>query len=177
MDTQILHKNFSEGVNHGVHQLLAQDTWKPLLEGHNFLIQYPSFQCGGWAKKWPENNSNMELLLLTAKLNRPTNSAYLARSNRDCNAELAEGLSFNIKKGGLYIYGNTFPIYKLEYMPNFRRWCRGFKFGIVCLRDWENFPKIPQSFFLISNEWAPEYQLGKILRFKANGNGVKFRLF
>ncbi|WP_413437606.1 DUF6311 domain-containing protein [Sulfuriferula sp. GW1] len=176
VDTQLLRRNMAENMHLGSAQVLSQKTWRPLLEGHQFLKQYPSFQCGGWAGKWPDNNANMELLWLAAKLDKPSNSAYLARSNRNCKDELAEGLSFNIEAGGLYVFGNNFPINQIAGLPNFREWCREFKYGVVCSRNWVAFPQIAfqQEFVRISKEWAPEYQLGKTLQFNVNGNGKYF---
>ncbi|MHB8370213.1 MAG: DUF6311 domain-containing protein [Leptospirales bacterium] len=175
-DTQLLRRNMAEAVQNGYAQVLSQKVWKPLLEEHQFLEQYPSFQCGGWAGKWPDNNSNMELLLLAAKLDIPSNSAYLARSSRNCKKELAEGLSFRIEKGGLYVFGNNFPINKIAGLPDFREWCREFKYGVVCSRNraafWQNSSQ--HEFVHISNVWAPEYQLGKTLQFNVNGNGRYF---
>lgn len=177
-DTQHLRHNMVANVGHGFAQELPQEAWKPLLEAHQFLKQYPSFQCGGWAGKWPENNSNMELLWLTAQLGKPSSSAYLARSNRNCADELAEGQKFDIRSEGLYVFGDKFPIQTIENLLNFRDWCREFAHGVACSR---NLAKLPQlalqpEFKPISREWIPKYRLGEILRFSAGGNGQPFLL-
>lgn len=176
LDTQLLRRNMAEYAQRGFTQELSLDTWRPVLERHKFLKQFPSFQCGGWAGKYPENNSNMELLWLAAKLDKRSNSAYLARSNRNCKDELAEGLSFNIEAEGLYVFGNNFPINRIESLPNFREFCREFKHGAVCSRNWNALPQITskQEIAPISKVWMPEYQLGETLKFNANGNGIYF---
>jgi len=179
-DTQHLRNNMVANVGHGFAQELPQEAWKPLLEAHQFLKQYPSFQCGGWAGKWPENNSNMELLWLTAQLGKPSSSAYLARSNRNCADEIAEGEKFDIREEGLYIFGDKFPIQAIEDLPNFRDWCREFAHGVACSRNWAKLPQlaVQPEFRPISGsrEWIPEYRFGEVLRFSAGGNGRPFLL-
>jgi hypothetical protein len=153
-DTHLLRRNMVIHTSQGFKQELPQKAWKPLLESHQLLMQYPSFQCGGWAGKWPENNSNMELLWLAAKLNIPSNSAYLSRPNRNCAGELSDGLKFNIEAGGLYVFGNTFPINRIESLPNFRELCRKFKHGVACSRNWDALPQVTSQdeFIPISKE-------------------------
>lgn len=176
VDTQLLRNNLTLNAHQGFAQELSQEAWAPVLETHQFFKQYPSFQCGGWAGKWPDNNSNMELLWLAAKLDKQSNSAYLARSNRNCKDELAEGLSFQIEEGGLYVFGNNFPINRIESLPNFKELCREFKYGVVCSRNWAALTQTAskQEFLPISKVWAPEYQLGELLQFNVNGNGKYF---
>ena len=86
-DTQFLRRNMASAAARGYPQVLSEETWRPLLAAHQYMKQYPSFQCGGWAGNWPDKNSNMELLLLAAKLDLPSNSAYLARPNRSCGGK------------------------------------------------------------------------------------------
>lgn len=178
VDTQHLRNNMAANVGRGFTQELPREAWKPLLEAHQFLKQYPSFQCGGWAGKWPENNSNMELLWLTAQLGKPSSSAYLARSDRNCADELAEGQKFDIRPEGLYVFGDKFPIQTIEDFPHFKDWCREFTHGVVCSRNWVMLPQfaLQRDFKPISREWIPEYSPGNILQFSAGGNGQPFLL-
>ncbi len=173
-DTQLLRKAMVIHVRQGFAQELSRKVWKPLLGAHQMLKQYPSYQCGGWAGKWPDNNSNLELLLLAAELNIPSNSAYLARTSRNCVNELSDGLKFNIETGGLYTFGNTFPINRIESLPNFRKWCREFKHGVVCSRNSAMLPQMisQQEFIPISKK--REYQFGETLQFNASGKGKHF---
>ncbi|NIA01841.1 MAG: hypothetical protein GWP15_00495 [Nitrospirae bacterium] len=175
-DTQLLRRNLTAHVNHGYPQQLSQEVWKSLLEEHQFLVQYPSFQCGGWSGgKWPENNANMELLWIAAKLGKPSNSAYLARPTRHLPKEIEEGKKFNILPGGLYIFGKSFPIQMLEDYPNFKKWCRECEYGIVCTRNWDNLPHLASrpEFKPVSRTYIPTFPLGEKLHFSKGGNGER----
>ena len=174
--TQFLRTNIAATTAHGYPQQLLKQPWTILLSDHRFLMQFPSFQCGGWAGKWPDNNSNMELLLLAAKLNMPTNSAYLGRPNRNCSEEQAEGKAFGIRAKGLYIYGNTFPIDTLENAPQFKELCREFKNGIVCSRNSVALKKATAKGILqpITRSWYPAYSLGTLLKFSSGGDGKRY---
>lgn len=161
--------------NDGYPQEVARDQWRPLLAAHRFLKQYPSFQCGGWAGDWQENNSNMELLLLAAELNVPTNSAYLARPNRPCADERTEGLQFQIEADGLYTYGRPFPIGAIKELPSFRDWCREFEYGVVCSRNWTASRLANLSAFKPITRWViPSYKLGEELKFSDGGKGESY---
>ncbi len=174
-DTQLLRRNLIAHVSHGYPQQLSLEAWKPLIEEHQFLMQYPSFQCGGWAGKWPENNSNMELLWLTAQLGKPCNSAYLARPTRKQENDSAEGMRFDIRLGGLYIFGENFPIQTIENAPNFKKWCRKCEYGIVCSRSWDELPQLASrpEFKPIERTWIPEYRLGDVYQFSLGGNAER----
>lgn len=174
VDTQMLRRNIASETSHGFPQALPRNAWQALLERHQRLYQYPSFQCGGFAGRWPENNSNMELLRLAAELAKPTNSAYLARLTRDCSEELREGLAFDIDAGGLYVFAGTFPISRIEERPTFRAWCREFEYGVVCSRNWVSDPGVIQAFRPIQRSWVPLYLPSHVLQFSAGGTGVQF---
>ncbi len=175
-DTQLLRRNLMANVNSAFPQQLSLSAWKPLLEEHEFFMQYPSFQCGGWAENWPEKNANMELLWLAAKLGKPCNSAYLARPTRNLEKEIEEGKKFNILPGGLYLFGKNFPIQMLEDYPEFRKWCRECEYGIVCTRNWDKLPHLASrpEFKPITETVVSPCSLGEVLRFSHGGNGVRF---
>lgn len=136
-DTQFLRHNMAQAAAVGYPQVLPKQAWTELLNAHKFVKQYPSFQCGGWANyQWPGNNPNMELLLIAATLNKPINSAYLARPFRNCTQEFAEGIYFEIQNEGLYIYSGRDMTRHIEREPDFQELCRKFKFGYVCTRKW-----------------------------------------
>ena len=147
IDTQPLRHNMAQTAGKGYQQVLPKQAWRELLNVHKFVKQYPSFQCGGWANNhWPENNSNMEMLLMAAELDKPINSAYLARRFRNCQDEFTEGLKFEIQNEGLYIYsGRTMSRY-IEKLPDFKQLCREFEFGFICSRKWASLPQINKSF-------------------------------
>ena len=147
IDTQPLRHITAQAAGKGYQQVLPKQAWRDLLSAHKFVKQYPSFQCGGWANNhWPENNSNMELFLMAAELNKPINSAYLARPFRNCHDEFAEGLKFKIQNEGLYIYSGEAMIQYIEKQPGFMHLCREFEFGFVCSRKLTSFPQLKKSF-------------------------------
>ena len=175
-DTHFLRQGAMAAAAHGHPQELKREEWRPLLAAHRFLVQYPSFQCGGWAGQWPDNNSNMELLLMAAQMDMPSNSAYLSRLNRNCEKEMAEGQNFEIADGGLYIFARRFPIHKFAKMPSFAAWCREFRYGIACSRHWDAIAKTEPvtSFRPVSQDWIPQYSRATKLKFSAGGNGLAF---
>ena len=173
-DTQLLRRNLAVETNRGFDHVLPTDAWRALLQSHQSLYQYPSFQCGGWASQWPEKNSNLELLWLAAELGMRTNSAYLARLSRDCDEELRQALRFEIEAGGLYVFGGRFPIAKLEGRPNFDAWCREFEHGIVCSKNWHSEPSVVRTFKAFERRWIQPYSLSRILRVSVGGDGEEF---
>jgi len=177
IDTQPLRHNMAQAAKQSYPQVLPKKEWTELLNEHKYVKQYPSFQCGGWANnRWPENNSNMELLLLAARLNKPSNSAYLARLFRNCADELEEGLSFKLQDEGLYIYSGRAMTRHIERLPDFQERCREFKFGFVCTQKWTFLPQLLQSteFQKVRVSPIPEYHLGDTLEFTINGKADRF---
>lgn len=161
---------------HASPRTLPVREWRPLLAAHRFFAQYPSFQCGGWAGTWPGNNENLELLWEAAKLDMPTNSVYLGRLNRDCAEERAKAVNFDIRPGGLYVFGDDFPIGLLEEIPSFKQLCREFSHGVVCSHEWDALPPAagPSAFKPISRTWVPSYKLGETLTFVPGAAGGNF---
>jgi hypothetical protein len=140
--------------------------------------QYPSYQCGGWAGKWPDNNSNLELLLLAAQQNKPINSAYVARTSRNCANERIEAGGVNIQKGGLYLFGKQFPMREWVESRHLVKWCREFQFGFVCSQKIASQPALVAfSEFKkptpVTNT-IPTYKVGDLLQFTTKGNGSDF---
>lgn len=175
-DTQILRDRIAAQARQASPQSLAIQDWRPLLAAHGFYQQYPSFQCGGWAGTWPGNDENLELLWEAAKLDKPTNSAYLGRNNRDCYNELVEGLKFEIQPDGLYVFGGDFPIVSIEDAPLFRTLCREFSRGVVCSHKWDTLPQLTGSptFRPITHDRLAAYTVGQTLNFSSQGRGKDF---
>ena len=176
IDTQVLRDDVGAFASAAYPQLLDRTIWRTLVEKHAFIEQYPSFQCGGWANTWPENNANMELLLIAAESAKPINSAYVARAVKDCKVEQMQGIAFDIRPGGLYFFAGDFPIASISDKPRFNELCREFKFGVICTRAWSEldarskagkFPLTPLFVF-------PDYELGNELKFVTHGNGRRF---
>ena len=175
-DTQLLRDRIAAEARQGTPPTLPARDWRPLLAAHRFFKQYPSFQCGGWAGTWPGNDENMALLWEVAKLDMPTNSAYLGRRDRDCFEERDEGLNFNIRSDGVYVFGGDFPIVLLESAPLFRSLCREFSRGVVCSRKWDTLSEAAQSptFKPITHDRLAAYRLGETIRFSIGGTGERF---
>jgi len=83
--------------------------WQQLIGSHASIFQYPSFECGGLfgedipGTRWRE----MEIDWIAARLDRPTNSAYLARYTKDCAAEGATAAAGPVNPETLYLYRDS----------------------------------------------------------------------
>jgi hypothetical protein len=175
-DTHLLRSNVAVHAASGYPQQLNKIAWTRLLEAHEFVEQYPSFQCGGWAGKWPENNANMELHWIAAQLSKPINSSYIARPVKNCPAEKDEGLAFNVRHGGLYIFAGDFPFYRIAAKPQYHELCRRFQYGIACTRSWAQLaePTVAAEFGSAPEFRLPRYSYGDLLRFVPDGSGLSF---
>jgi hypothetical protein len=175
-DTQLLRSNMAVHAASGHPQQLNKMAWTRLLEAHDFVEQYPSFQCGGWAGKWPENNANMELHLIAAQLSKPINSSYTARPVKNCPAEREKGLNFDVRHGGLYFFAGDFPLRRIAAKPHYSELCRQFQFGIACTRSWPEFAEhaLAAKFGPAPQFPLPRYSYGDLLRFVPDGSGLSF---
>lgn len=104
-------------VQHGVRVASASPTaatidrsaWHELVEGSARVFQYPSFECGGLfggdvpGTRWRE----LEIDWVVAELGKPINSAYLARSDKNCDAEREQAARDYGQPGVLYLYRST----------------------------------------------------------------------
>lgn len=176
LDTTLLRTNMIAAISNGYPQVLNNKAWNELLAEHQFVEQYPSFQCGGWAKDWPDNNSNMEFLTLAAKQNKPINSAYLARTSRSCIDETADKVNVKLKNGGLYIFAKDFPMREFKESNDFQKSCREFNFGYVCTNNSAALKQLATytEFKIPAKASIPSYNLGETLHFISNGNGDSF---
>jgi hypothetical protein len=136
-DTGPLRKSLTALSTGVAARYLDAPLWASLVDQHQFVMQFPSHQCGGWAPNWPESNAGMELLLFTAKKNIPVNSAYLARHVKDCNAEATTAKETQIEEGGLYIFLNDEDFRKTRMSTDMIKLCRSFNRGIICTRSWD----------------------------------------
>jgi hypothetical protein len=88
---------------------IDRSAWRDLVAEHTRVFQYPSFECGGLfggdvpGTRWRE----LEIDWIVAELGRPINSAYLARSNKDCGAEREQAARDHGLPGVLYLYRST----------------------------------------------------------------------
>jgi hypothetical protein len=169
-DTGPLRKNLTALSTGVAARYLDAPLWASLVDQHQFVMQFPSHQCGGWAPNWPESNAGMELLLFTAKKNIPVNSAYLARHVKDCNAEATTAKETQIEEGGLYIFLNDEDFRKTRMSTDMIKLCRSFNRGIICTRSWDEMkgnPNIASLSTLIPEEI--DSTSSEIISFKSGG--------
>jgi len=173
-DTQLHRRDVAEHTRSSHPQMLEREPWTRLVAAHSFIRQFPSFQCGGWGGDWPQNNSNMELLLIAAEAGVPTNSAYLARVERNCPLERDEGAGFDVEPGGLYVYGGSFPLAAISGEPGYDAWCRRFAYGVACSRNRAAVEDAARAGLFDPGPptRGPAYRPGDVLVFAANGNGL-----
>lgn len=88
---------------------IDRGAWEQLVRSHSTIFQYPSFECGGLfggdisGTRWRE----LEIDWIAARLDRPTNSAYLARYTKDCAAERSVAAQGPTDPGTLYLYRDS----------------------------------------------------------------------
>jgi hypothetical protein len=83
--------------------------WTRLIEAHQRIFQYPSFECGGlfgWGVPGSKFRG-VEIDWIAAERNIPTNSAYLARFTKDCERETADAAASIGAHGVLHLYRST----------------------------------------------------------------------
>ena len=85
---------------------ISGENWERLISGHKRIFQFPSFECGGlFGHGVPGSRfRELEIEWIAAKLNVPTNSAYLARFTKDCAREYSEAVNHFGEPGVLYLY-------------------------------------------------------------------------
>ena len=84
--------------------------WRDLIAAHERIFQFPSFECGGIYDDYIEHTSVFRELgidLIAARLDRPTNSAYLARFTKDCTREREQAGREMDRPGTLYLYRSS----------------------------------------------------------------------
>jgi len=114
---------------------IDRQAWQELIQSHASIFQYPSFECGGLfgedipGTRWRE----LEIDWIAARLNRPTNSAYLARYTKDCAAERAVAAEGPIDPGTLYLYRDAEDVgAMLSAAGADLRRCRPLDDAVVC---------------------------------------------
>lgn len=83
--------------------------WTQLISAHQRIFQFPSFECGGlYGNGVPGNKfREIEFDWIAAQLDKPTNSAYLARFTKDCARERRDAVAQRGEPGVLYLYRST----------------------------------------------------------------------
>ena len=82
--------------------------WTRLIAAHRRIFQFPSFECGGLFGHGVPGTKFRELEIdwIAAQLDRPTNSAYLARFTKDCERE-RDDAAHAAEHGVLHLYRST----------------------------------------------------------------------
>ena len=168
IDTSTMRDGMRKSLVTKYPQMIDGERWRSLIQYHDSVWQYPSFQCGGlFNSKWPESNANMEILLLTAELNTPTNSAYLARQFRDCSREFTEGSKLLFDERGLYIYSGRVYENLIKSKGYLGSYCRAFDYGVLCTKRMGDIPDIIDGIARkeVLDSSYPSYQYGRLMQF------------
>ena len=83
--------------------------WTRLIEAHQRIFQFPSFECGGiFGRDVPGTKfREVEIDWIAAVRNTPINSAYLARFTKDCERERTDAIANFTEHGLLRLYRST----------------------------------------------------------------------
>jgi hypothetical protein len=113
----------------------------PWMKEHRRLWQYPSWSCGGLAppRRFGDVESNRELQveLLAARLNIPSNSVYMSRVLKDCAAESSWADHPRLEEDVLYLLapGAVLLSPSLSAMAASPA-CRSLSWAVVCSGHW-----------------------------------------
>jgi hypothetical protein len=93
----------------GAPTTIRRAEWTRLIEAHQRIFQFPSFECGGiFGRGVPGTKfREVEIDWLAAERNTPTNSAYLARFTKDCARERDDATANFAEHGLLRLYRST----------------------------------------------------------------------
>jgi hypothetical protein len=93
----------------GAAPTIDREAWARLIGAHQRVFQFPSYECGGmFGQDVPGTKSRaIEIDWIAAKLGVPDNSAYLARTTKDCDRERADALANINDAGTLRVYRST----------------------------------------------------------------------
>lgn len=88
---------------------IDEAAWTRLIATHQRVFQFPSFECGGLFGREIAGTKFRELEFdwIAAQLDKPTNSAYLARFTKDCERERNDAIREHGQSGVLYLYRST----------------------------------------------------------------------
>ena len=110
-------------------------TWQELIAAHERIFQYPSFECGGLydAEIGGDRYLALQIDLIAARLNKPTNSSYPARYTKDCARERETAVANMHDEGTLFLYRSSEDIgaYLARYGQNASR-CGVLDEVVVC---------------------------------------------
>ncbi|HUD43857.1 MAG TPA: hypothetical protein VMR06_17870 [Dokdonella sp.] len=101
MQISLRNKSTSPAVSH-----IDGTTWMTLMEDHDDIFQFPSFECGGlFGRGIPGTHMDeLEIHAIAARMNKPSNSAYLARYIKDCEQERIDAGTGHRRDRTLYLF-------------------------------------------------------------------------
>jgi hypothetical protein len=88
---------------------INRDAWAKLIDAHERIFMFPSFECGGlFGRDVPGTKfRELEIDWIAAQRNKPINSAYLARFTKNCERERADAIANLGQPGTLRLYRST----------------------------------------------------------------------
>jgi hypothetical protein len=111
------------------------------MKGHRRLFQFPSWSCGGLTNEGRTRTvetefMEMQIELLAARLDVPTNSVYTSRQLKDCQAEARWAAQPDLEDDVLYLLNRadvtrTIPLAALASSPA----CVDVGWALVCSRS------------------------------------------
>jgi hypothetical protein len=88
---------------------IHREAWVKLIETHERIFVFPSFECGGlFGRDVPGTKfRELEIDWVAAERNKPINSAYLARFTKNCERERTDAVANFAEPGTLRLYRST----------------------------------------------------------------------
>jgi hypothetical protein len=145
--------------------------WDTLIDLHDVVRVFPSFQCREWGSKNLRNFDQM-LQLAAAKKNVRINSAYVAqrRLALDCPRGLQEAVALKPRPKELYIFFSDYYSLSVVHRIFSNNECRRFEQGYVCTQSWEELAKSSALSTFEALESPVYYNIGSEIDFGIHGN-------
>lgn len=134
IDTAALRQVIWLSSNLPEHAGLDASFWEETLEEAEMLYLAPSYACGDSGLRSPK----IQLHVLAARLGPiPTNSAYVARDKKDCEAEIKHLQQFGLEPGAVYAFFDDFRARPalVEFVEAQDANCQPFRRGVMCRHD------------------------------------------
>ena len=155
-------------------EVLNRAAWDTLIDLHDIVRVFPSFQCREWDPKHLRYFDEM-LQSIAAKKNVRINSAYVAqgRSVQDCPREHEEAVALKPRPKELYVFFSDYYSMSVGHRIFGNNECRRFKQGYVCTQSWEELAKSSALSTLSTFEALESpvyYHIGSEIDFGIHGN-------
>jgi hypothetical protein len=122
--------------------MIDEPRFESWLAAHDRLWMYPSWPCGGLGpanRRWfgREANRELQVQLLAARANKPTNSVYTSRLLKDCPAEARWSDAPDLQSGVLYLLSLDAVVSSPSLGALARSTqCQALPWGVACSRSW-----------------------------------------